>query len=138
MARLILLAFFCAVASCAGAGAPAKACDVTDLVEVFNDPQKYDRMTFCGEALAFPEGLVIKIFPPGIVPEERNDIVLILNRKTEERLRRLGVDGPSRIFLEGRLEPMRECFPRNDNPAEATCSPYSRPISMSVRKIRVL
>lgn len=115
--------------------ASATACDVGDLSVVFEDPLRYSGKMFCGVVLAYPEGLVIKMFPPSHGTESRNDIVLLAEAESEELLRRGAVDRPFHVHVEGVLEPMAECF-EVARPQGHICTPYRRPILIRLRSAR--
>lgn len=144
MERRCLHALFgaTAVAACAPAAslhALQGRCDVRSLELVFADPLAYEGQRFCGTALAFPEGISVKLFPAGHDLSERNDLVAFPGAEIEAALLRRNPRGPFEIYLEGRIRPLRRCFRRPRLPdGTPACVPFMRPIDIEVEQHRVL
>jgi hypothetical protein len=121
------------------ASSQGQRCDARSLQEVFSNALAFDGLRFCGSAIAFPEGISVKLFPPGFDLSERNDLVAIPGEDVEEALIRTGRTGPFEVYIEGRIRPHRGCFVR---PALANgttgCFPFRRPINIEVENYRVL
>ena len=100
-------------------------CQVGDLNTVFSNALEYSGQTFCGEVMAFPDGLVVKMFPLSWPTNQQYDIVLLAEADSEELLRRGPVDRPFRVRVRGRLDVMAECF--ESSPGHR-CLPFQRPI----------
>jgi hypothetical protein len=127
--------------------APARAesrhgCDVTSMADIFRNPPSYFGKHFCGEVLAVPDEGALKIFPPGRVPSERNDVVLFLDRATFDALGPVG-SRPFRLYLEGEVNGMDECFqptpPGHSSSDERwSCTPFQHPLDIRVSRFRRL
>lgn len=142
MKLLISVLFaFAALAGCAHASSRAgrnSGCEVTSLADVFREPLRYVGKRFCGEALAVPEGRVLKIFPPSQeIPAERNDTVMFLDGATADAL-----DPPDRqpfgLYIEGVIEVMEECFQPPSSEMETACTPFRHPINITASAYRRL
>ena len=128
--RLITLILASACGGCVSVPS-APNCDVASLADVFANPIAFFGKTFCGEALAVPEGRSLKIFPPGPVPEKRNDVVMFLDKGA---IRLLNTHSePFSLYVEGSIRGDRVCFVRDD----ITCLPYNRPFALEVRRLSV-
>jgi hypothetical protein len=139
--KSLLPILFAVLAGCAHAGGQAETasrCNVTSLGDVFREPPGYFGERFCGEALAVPEGRVLKIFPPSPdIPTERNDVVMFLDGRTADAL-----DAPDRqpfrLYMEGVIGGMGECFQSPSSGMETVCTPFRHPISITVSSYRLL
>jgi hypothetical protein len=123
--------------ACASSGGRSEAaresCEVTDLGTVFQDPLRYDKRMFCGEVIAYAEGPTIKMFPLSHHPEApRNDLVLLPDLRSEKLLPPDVTDTGVKVYVRGRLDPMRECFNLEPKPGHM-CVPYRRPIVIRIR-----
>jgi hypothetical protein len=114
-------------------------CDVISPADVFRNPQQFFGKRFCGEALAVPNGLSLKIFPPSrVVPQERNNVVMFLDEITANALEPIG-RRPFRLYLEGVVSGMGECFqPIPAGYSDWTCTPYRYPLDIQVSRFRRL
>lgn len=113
-------------------------CDTTALSDVFSDPPSFFGKRFCGEVLAVPEGRVLKIFPPSSeIPAERNDVVLFFDSAATDALD--PPDGrPFRVYVEGVIGGMEECFQSPPSGMASACTPYRHPINLTVSSYRRL
>lgn len=113
-------------------------CEVTSLNEVFRDPPRYFGVRFCGEALAVPEGRVLKLFPPSAdIPAERNDTVMFLDGRTADALDPADRQ-PFRLYMEGVIGGVRECYQSPSSRRVTVCTPFRHPINISVSTYRRL
>lgn len=139
---IIVVLTFVTLAGCEANSSPLEVrarpqCDVTSLAEVFRNPPHFFGKRFCGEALAVPDGLALKIFPPSrTIPQERNNVVMFLDETTANALEPIG-RRPFRLYLEGVVSGMEECFqPIPPGYSDWTCTPYRYPLDIQVSRFR--
>lgn len=109
------------------------SCDITSLGEIIKSPLKSSGKRFCGEAFILKRARSIYIVD-GIGEQPSDDLSLLITTATSRFLGKLRLK-PKRYYIEGRVEPMEECFaPPNDNGEE--CSPYRRPVFFHLEMAR--
>ena len=129
MRTIAVLAIACS--ACASVPSATNRCETKSLAEVFANPLAFFGKDFCGEALAVPEGRGLKIFPPGPVPQERNDVVMFLDNGAPSAIDVRSQ--PFSLYVEGTIDGRPDCFVRED----ITCHPFNRPFTLKVRRVVV-
>ncbi len=96
---------------------------------------------FCGDATAIYRSGTIRVYPTERPSYDEDDVVGLMGRATARSLLRRVKRFPGRIYIEATIKPMRECFPEpNQSRAEEEtpiCVPFTRPIILEVRRLRV-
>lgn len=131
----IVLSAGCASAEHSQSSQAGQSCQITDLQEVFSSPAPVYKATFCGKVLAIHEGRMIKFFPYGsVVPSDRNDIVVIPDRRTTEALRnRISIGTTAVVYVRGTINAEGRCF----DDQEIMCLPFRRPYDLKVSSFHV-
>lgn len=108
-------------------------CNVGNLDLVFSDPIRYRGQRFCGEVVGVPDRTGILFYPTvGPAAENRYDTVMFITDRHVSDALRLRNTGPFRTYLEGRIEPMSECFSEPARRGAVECVPVRHPINLRV------
>lgn len=99
-------------------------CDVSSLAAAFKQPLAYLNQRFCGNVVAVQDERLVKLFPDGELPADRDDIAVLLDSKDQDRIPFAG-NATIRVYVEGVLEGERDCFQPT---TQTVCVPVSRPL----------
>lgn len=120
-----------ATTACSTAAPIRGECAAASLLQVIEDPLRYAGSWYCGEALVGRSGRTIRLMrsPDEIASYET---VLLATTVTSPLLGNLGSQ-PTRYYIEGRIDPMAQCFQAPTDNGEH-CSPWKRLVFIHLRR----
>ena len=123
-----------------GALAMKSECDVADLRQLYASPTSHFGKQFCGEAFAIMRGWEIFLVPDPRFEISYDEVVILLDRKSNDRLRGIkGYKNSVKVRLTGKFDGVRACFSREAiEDEESSCVPYRFPTTISVSAIGIV
>jgi hypothetical protein len=120
-----------ATIACSTPAAITGRCAAASLQQVIENPLRYAGSWYCGEALVARSGRTIRIMR---TPDEMAsyETVLLATTATSPLLGEIG-SRPTRYYIEGRIDPARQCFQAPADNGEH-CVPWKRPVSIHLRQ----